>query len=303
MQERALKNLVQLPEARRLDAIVEGLGLLVEHVTTLTDDLVYLRDGSRPRGALMLEAQAEEEAAKVLILLDLVRLGWRDPLKVNGQIGRFYQHLSRCIYAEVSKMRPADFAGVRRMVEDMRQAYYLDGPNDVDWIYRNQLLSSREDGLYVDYVQYEDGTAWSTPAGRDVLGFGPDTAVQHLVIALHRLGVTSRRGLEVLVDTWAGQAIEDATPWPVVANLNAQVIAQLDNDGAGLPDATDADSRWASEWTFPLHSLDLTKIDVKVKDLQELRKRSLAARDWSPWSQADTRPTCLAPPSALGGTL
>ncbi len=118
----------------------------------------------------------------------------------------------------------------------------------------------------------------STPAGRDVLGFSPDTEVQHLVIAMHRLGVTSRRGLEVLADTWAGQVIEDATPWPVVANLNSRVLAQLDSDGAALPDATDADSqRVISQWTFPLHSLDLTEIDVKVKDLQELRERRLAA--------------------------
>ena len=165
MQARALKSLMELPVAKRHDAIVEGLGLLVEHVTTLTDDLVYLTDGSRPRGALMLEAQAQEEAAKVLILLDLVRLGWRDPLKVKAQIARFYDHLSRCIYAEVSKMRPADLAEVRRMVEDMRQAYYLDGPNDVDWIFRNQLLSSREDGLYVDYVRYEDGGHGARPPG------------------------------------------------------------------------------------------------------------------------------------------
>ena len=68
---------MQLPAAKRLDAIAEGLALLVEHVTTLTDDLIYLTDESRPRGALMLEAQSQEEAAKVLILLDLVRLGWQ----------------------------------------------------------------------------------------------------------------------------------------------------------------------------------------------------------------------------------
>ena len=86
MQARALKNLLQLPVAKRLVTIVEGLGLLVEHVTTLTDDLIYLADGSRPRGALMLEAQAQEQAAKVLILLDLVRLGWRDPLKVKRRL-------------------------------------------------------------------------------------------------------------------------------------------------------------------------------------------------------------------------
>jgi hypothetical protein len=91
----------------------------------------------------------------------------------------------------------------------------------------------------------------------------------------------SRRGLEVLADTWAGQVIEDATPWPVVANPNVRVLGRLDNDGAALPDATDADSRRViSQWTFPLHSLDLTEIDVKVKDLQEHRERRLAALDW-----------------------
>lgn len=35
-----------------------------------------------------------------------------------------------------------------------------------------------------------------------------------------------------------------------------------------------------NRWTFPLHSLDLTEIDVKVKDLQELRERHLAAQGW-----------------------
>ena len=260
---------MQLPVAKRLDAIAEGLELLVEHVTTLTGDLVYLANGSRPRGALMLEALAQEEAAKVLILLDLVRLGWRDPLKVKVQIGRFYDHLSRCIYAEVSKMRPADFAEVRRIVEDIRQAYYLDGPNDVDWIFRNQLLSSREDGLYVDYVRYEDAAAWSTPARNDMLGFHAGTAVQRLVIALHRLGVTSRRDLEVLADTWAGQVIEDATRWSVAADLNAEMLARLDEEGAALPGARDAYGRRViSQWTFPLHSLDLTESDDHRAHLQ-----------------------------------
>jgi hypothetical protein len=280
IQARALKSLMQLPVTKRLDAIAEGLGLLVEHVTTLTKDLVYLSEGKRPRGALVLETQSQKEAAKVLILLDLVRLGWRDPIKVNVQIERFYDHLSRCIYAEVAKMRPADFAEVRRMVEDMRQAYYLDGPNDVDWIFRNQLLSSREDGLYVDYVRYEDVAAWTTPARYDdVVGFHADSAVQRQVIALHRLGVTSRRGLEVLADTWAGQVIEDATRWSVVADLNAEMLARLDEEGAAMPGAKDAYSRRViSQWTFPLHSLDLTESDVKLKDLRELREKRLAAQ-------------------------
>jgi hypothetical protein len=163
----------------------------------------------------------------------------------------------------------------------MRQACYLDGPNDVDWMFHNQLLSSREDGLHVDYVRYEYGAAWSMPAGNDVLGFRAATAVQRLVIALHRLGITSRRGLEVLADRWTGQVIEHATRWSLVAKLNARALTRLDDDGAALPGAMDAYGRRViSQWTFPLHNLDLIVSDVKLEDLQELRERRLAAQGW-----------------------
>jgi hypothetical protein len=72
--------------------------------------------------------------------------------------------------------------------------------------------------------------------------------------------------------------IEDATRWSVIADLNAQVLARLANDDAVSPDATDADRRLViSRWTFPLHSLDLAKLEVKVEDLQELRGQRLSA--------------------------
>jgi hypothetical protein len=58
-------------------------------------------------------------------------------------------------------------------------------------------------------------------------------------------------------------------------------LTRLAEGGAVLPDATDADARSViEEWTFPLHSLDLSEIDMKVKDLLELRERHLARQDW-----------------------
>lgn len=278
---RALKNLMQLPLARRIDVIVEGLGLLVEHVATLTDDLAYLAKADRPRGAALLEAQAHEEAAKVLILLDLVRLGWTDHKTATTQVARFYDHLARCIYAQVSMMRPADFGEIRRLVEDMRPSHYLDGPNDVDWIFRNQLLTMREGGLYVDLVQHEEGPAWVTPAGHDRLGLGHNVAIQKLVIALHRLGVTSRRGLEVVAAAWAGQVIDDGTRWATVADINRSVVTQLLEDGAALPDVIPADARRIIDrWTFPLHGLDLREVPVPLEDLRERRERRFASQTW-----------------------
>jgi hypothetical protein len=40
-------------------------------------------------------------------------------------------------------MRPADFREVRERINWLRRSHYLDGPNDVDWIFRNQLFSQR----------------------------------------------------------------------------------------------------------------------------------------------------------------
>jgi hypothetical protein len=98
---------MQLPVPKRLDAIAEGLGLLVEHVATLREDALHLAESDKPRGLAVLSAQSEEEAAKALILLDLVRMGWRDNEAVTRQIGRFYDHLARCIYADTTQIRPA----------------------------------------------------------------------------------------------------------------------------------------------------------------------------------------------------
>lgn len=281
MQPRALKNLVQLPPSRRLDAIAEGLELLVEHVAALTDDLLYLGQAGRRRGVPMLQTQSQEEAAKVLILLDLVRLGWGDHERVMAQIRCFYSHLSRCIYAELSQMSPADFAEVRRLVRGMRPSHYLDGPGEVDWIYRNELLDSRESGLYVDYVQHEDDAEWVTPARYAGLAFGPDTAVQHLVAALHRLGATSRPGLDIIAKEWTGQVIEDDTHWTSVAALNKRVVTQLTEANLVLPDATTDDARLVIDrWTFPLHSLDLDEVRVPLKELQARRDEHLASLAW-----------------------
>src|ERR1700722_7943654 len=172
MEPRALKRILQLAEPKRLDAIAEGLGLLTEHVATLREDVVYLAEGARARGRAVLGAQSEEEAAKALILLDCVRMDWRDRKAVSRQIGRFYNHLARCIYADVTQMRPGDFREVRERVDWLRRSHHLDGPNDVDWIFRNPLIAEREDSLYVDYVHEEEGDRWSTPASKKGSDFG-----------------------------------------------------------------------------------------------------------------------------------
>jgi hypothetical protein len=277
MQARALKRLMQLPPAERLDSLAEGLGLIAEHVETLRGDVVYLGEADRARGVTVLSAQSEEEAAKALILLDVVRMDWSEDEAVGRQLGRFYSHLARCVYASMAHMRPADFREVREIVGTMRPSLYLDGPNDVDWIFRNQLLAEREDSVYVDYVHDDEGDRWSTPAAYDAPNFGYTTAVQDLVASLRRLGCTSRGGLDVIAEAWAAQDITDETHWQTVAAVNRAVVTELAAKEMASSDATAEDARRVIEqWTFPLSYLDLSEQRVSRPELEAKRDRRLA---------------------------
>jgi hypothetical protein len=46
--------------------------------------------------------------------------------------------------------RPADVAKVRGYADSLRRTLYLDGPNEVDRIFRNVVEAEREESLYAD---------------------------------------------------------------------------------------------------------------------------------------------------------
>jgi hypothetical protein len=171
-------------------------------------------------------------------------------------------------------MRPADFREVRERVDWLRQSHYLDGPNNVDWMFRNQLIAERENSLYVDYVHEEEGDRWTTPASKEGVDFGVDTGVQDLVGALHRTGCTSRTGLEIVAAAWTGQPIDDDTHWQDVAAVNRSLVEDLAKRGHALTDATADDARRVIEqWHFPLADIDLKEIEVPLEQLEASRAR------------------------------
>lgn len=170
------------------------MSLIAENVRSLRDDIAYLYEGKRLRAAEVTTGLADDGAAKTLILLDLVRAGLSYPQMLKQQTTRFYEHLSRCIYAEMAHMAPASFGEIEVLVNLERKSHDLDGPDDVGWIFRNQLITAREQRLYVDYV-IDDGVArWVSPKRFEDLGFGPLTEAPNLVIALEHTGCTSLPG-------------------------------------------------------------------------------------------------------------
>jgi AbiV family abortive infection protein len=272
---RGLKPLAQLSVGRRLEAVAEGLSLIVENVRSLRDDIAYLYEAKRLRAAEVMTGLADEEAAKVLILLDLVRAGAADSQILKQQTTRFYEHLARCIYAEMAHMAPASFGEIERLVNLERRSHYLDGPDDVDWLFRNQLITEREQRLYVDYVVDEDGPRWVSPKRFDDLGFGPLTEAPNLVIALEQTGCTSLAGLRICAEEWEGVHIDSDTHWQVVATINRRILGRLADQDPAFADASgESKRRVVDHWTFPLTSLDLRMEAVATADLVEQRART-----------------------------
>jgi hypothetical protein len=153
----------------------------------------------------------------------------------------------------------------------MRPSLYLDGPNEVDWIFRNQLIAEREQTLYVDFVDYEDTSEWVTPAAYDREFYAARTAVADLVIA-DKLGITRREGLDVVADAWVGRSIADSSHWQEILRINRRVLDEVVPIGAPTADASTQDASLVLDrWGFPMGSLDLRQSQVDREALERQR--------------------------------
>jgi len=286
MLPRRLKTIVQLPELRRFRVLAEGTNLLAESVATLEADAVTLGASLRDRGAAVLRCFAEEEAAKVLILLDLARAGWQDQPAVGACLSAFYSHLARGLYVKAYDGSPADLAEIRSYVDHLRQEYYLDGPMDVDWIFGNEVLAGREERLYVDYIEDEHGDRhWTGPADRAATfdapfsSVSPASTVVRLVAAMRHIGLLSEQGLAATRAVWDGVTVDDAMHWTDLQPLSVAVVEKL---AVFLGRAYDAEADREAvrfvvgHWIHPLTSLDLAIAKVELADLKQERERWLA---------------------------
>lgn len=289
MHARQLDKILHLPARQRFGVMAEGVALLAASVATLEADAAPLAAASRHQSAAVLRCFADEEAAKVLILLDVARAGWghRSRQRVEQLLRRrFYQHLARGLYVQAYAGAPADLAEVRRYVNGLRAEFYLDGPMDVDWIFSNEVITGREERLYVDYIRDEDGKgSWTGPASRAAM---IDEPFQHapissvtirLVGAMHRIGLLTENGFQATQAVWDGIEVDDSIHWSALQPLNADVVQKLVDAGLRLDDDENVEAaRFVCEhWIFPLYTLDLDQEKVAPADLQAARERRLAA--------------------------
>lgn len=259
--------------------------MLADSVGALEQDAATLGESRRHRGAAVLRGFADEEAAKVLILLDIARAGWSKSEAVRNSLSAFYSHLGRLLYVQSYGGAPADVAEVRRYVDFWRQEFYLDGPMDVDWIFGNELITRREERLYVDLVEDEGGDRrWVGPRPLSEIMDEPFTtpppasvAVQ-LVEAMKLIGLLTEPGMSAVQGAWVGTTVSDHMHWSDLHPLNVAVIRTLESNGLDLDDAElmNAARYVVEHWIFPLSTLDLKLAKVDLKDLRDERNWRMA---------------------------
>jgi hypothetical protein len=148
-----------------------------------------------PREADVLANHAEEEAAKILILMDIVRCPRRlCAAKIGIMVKWFYDHLARLIYANAASWKPMQVAQLRDYVDNTRKAHYQEGGYG-EYILPNWEIFGRESKLYADIEVYENGEpGWN--ARKSFAGSFPSLMPRALAVAeaLSALGIFSPKG-------------------------------------------------------------------------------------------------------------
>lgn len=278
----AIKHLMQLSMNDRLGTISEGIGHTVENLRRLQEAAKALHAAEHWQTSQIMEGFAVEEAAKVLILIDVVRCPPSRHRDLSRTVGYFDNHLAKRIYAEACSWRPVSFEELKQYAGQATRSYYLDGPKDVDWIFPNDVKARREREIYVDYIKdvtEENGEyIWMTPYPDTILKWSyVEPRVVVTVEALCSLGAGGKHGLNIIREEW-----QDFDP-ELNGSLHdrGQRIAKTldrmakDTDACGVQGAR---AVVMDKWPFPMWSLDLSKeSEVDLAELRQVR-RDLIAR-------------------------
>ena len=284
--EPPINHLLRLKDDRLFKEAAAGIRLIVEHAESLESTAVRLRTMDEHRAAAIVSGLATEESAKVLILVDLVRCPRHNQARRSKTVWAFGNHLAKEIYADSCRWKPADFAEVTKMVNRERRPYYLDGPNDVDWILPNYAKARRENRMYVDYVRditVEDGKYdWISPLPDSLYRKYGDATPPCLVVAraLHRVGMTNPEGLAAVADLWRGFEPQPQTTRQELRERNYESLVRV-SEARPNREVDSRDGRAVCHhWPFPLWSLDLRESGPAKADLADLRRQRAEQIKW-----------------------
>ena len=270
----AIKDLSKLSDDRLFEEISKGISLIIKNAESWDDIARNLVKEGKYHGVKLCRCLVEEESAKILILIDAVRC----PRECQfSTLEFFYDHLAKGIYAKACEWRTPNFEMMSKYIERERHSWYLDGPKDVDWIFRNSIQATREQAMYVDYVQditEEDGEHfWISPSSsyQETLYYTPISL--DVARAIVWMKATTPKGLSITAETWRSFEPKPETTIQELNWFKNKMIKRLKEERLCL----DLEDREIHEsifnWPFPLWSFDLKSKKTDIKELRNERKK------------------------------
>lgn len=268
MRVKAIQDLELLDDGALFRELSAGLSHISANADAIYRGAEILGEKGNSRGSEILSVLSEEEASKFLILIDAARCP-RDRLRAH--LRRYYDHLAKGLYAAACYWAPETLGDLVSYVDSERQRYYLDGPNEVDWIFWNQILFNREQTIYVDYSETDQGHAWLAPSDAGLSPF-PSMALG-LVQAMNRAGFGTPRGLQIISLKWRGLHLDPHDHFQDLRERNWDTLKACDHEGL-VSEIEDKHVRAILDhWPFPLHSVDLSLSGVDNRpDLRNVQK-------------------------------
>ncbi|MDH3976566.1 MAG: AbiV family abortive infection protein [Deltaproteobacteria bacterium] len=275
MKHRAIKNLIQLNSAEFIKEVSVGLEKIYESCEALHRSSLTLEKNEEYRGARIIESVAKEEAAKFLILIDAIRCPKKQQKLLSRQLDKFNEHLAKGIYAKMCSWRPDTYVSLSRYIDRELEEFYLDGPEGVEWIFRNSIISNREESMYVDYVQYEeDSHTWLTPKRFEDIGIGISSynSAVEMAKAFYLTGVSSEASLALFAEYWRNFEFSPKTHYQEFRKANLGSLDLLDERGL-LKEAPDSCySLLINEMPFPVYKESMRMNHVSINELKEVQK-------------------------------
>jgi hypothetical protein len=267
------RRLCQLPEADRLAFFAEGLPVILESAQGFWAASRKLE--AQPREAKVLGGFAEEEAAKILILMDAVRCPSKLlPSKLNRIVSWFYNHLARLIYAEAQSWKPMHVGQLREYVDQQRRGHYIDGYAG-EYIMPNSTVYERESALYVDIEAYQDGSLhWSAPRDRHREHSSFGTLALQVAEAMQQVGMFTVGGLKATSEIWGTLEFRDAENNHDGDTLMEQLLTRLVTEKLPLHTAEQKHVvTLYRNWQLPMYNLDFSLRPVTLAELEAEQER------------------------------
>ncbi|RDH86963.1 MAG: hypothetical protein DIZ78_05505 [endosymbiont of Escarpia spicata] len=280
MKHRAIRDLNQLSDNDLFYEIAIGLNKIYENCCELSESSKHLFENNNYRASNIIYSIANEEAAKYIILIDTLRCPRKNKKSITKQLAKFNDHMAKGVYAKLCGWSVSTYKELCSYIEGELDQYYLDGPMDIDWIFRNSIISNREEAFYVDYVQYDDeGHEWLAPKSNDTLGksaYFTISPIISLVKALHNIGIENIESIKLFSDFWRTFEITDNTHIQELYDANLECLNILDDKDLLVATEEDQYSLVIKSLPFPLYNKDMKEKKISIQSLKN------AQNDWCP---------------------